>query len=113
MYSASSPNGFYYFEDHTSAQTNNTLVVAPAVSGRRINVVGVILSSDGAGNVKLVEDPTGTPVQVAQTIYVGVNGGISAAIFSEPIKLTANKALGFTSATVTNHSVGVFYFVEP
>lgn len=107
------PNGFYYFENHTSAQTNNLLIAAPAISGRRICVTGIIFSSEDAGTITLVEDPAGTPANVSQTIYVGATGGISAAKFDQPIRLTANKALGFTSVTLTNHSVGVFYFLEP
>lgn len=109
--SHSNPNGVYVFEDHTSAQTNNSLVAAPGAN-RRIVITGIIYSALDAGTVKLVEDPAGTPVQKAQTVYVGATGGISAAYFSQPVKLTANTALGFTSTGSTNHSVGVFYFIE-
>ena len=111
------PNGFYYFENHTSAQTAQPLLAAPAsngaLAGRRICVTGIIFSAEDAGTIRLVEDPAGTPVNVSQTIYVGATGGISAAKFDQPIRLTANTALGFTSTGVTNHSVGVFYFLEP
>jgi hypothetical protein len=105
------PNEFYVFEDHTSAQTNNVLVAAPG-AGRRIIVIGLIFSTDGTGTCKLVEDPAGTPVQRVQTIYGGANGGISAPQWAGRAVLTENTALGFTSAGVTNHSVGVMYYIQ-
>ena len=107
------PNDFFVAENNATAQTNNVLIAAPAVSGRRICITGIIFSSVDAGNIKLVEDPAGTPVEVIPPIYVGATGGISAAYFSKPKKLTANTALGFTSATVSNHTVIVMGFYEP
>ena len=111
---SSQPNALYYFENHTSAQTNNLLVAAPSVDGRRIRITGYVFSSVDAGVIWLVEDPAGTPVNITQKIYVGATGGIAAPTFVPcNIPLTAETALGFTSETVTNHSVGVYYILEP
>lgn len=108
-----SPNEFRVFEDHTSAQTNNQLVAAPTIAGRTIYVTDLIVSNGATeGTIKLVEDPGGSPVQISQTIYVGTTGG-AVINFRAPIKLTANKALGFTSTGCTTHSIQVNGFYEP
>lgn len=111
------PNEFEAFENHTSAQTNNELVAAPPSSNANEDkchyVTGLIISNGAvAGTIFLVEDTGGTPVQISQTFYVGINGGAVAINFPSPIKVSAGKNLGFTSATVTTHSIHVFGYTD-
>lgn len=106
------PNSFVLFEDHTSAQTNNQLKAAPG-AGLSIYITDVIFSNGAtAGSIKLVEDEAGTPVQIGQTVYMGINGG-AVMPFNTPKRLTANKSLGFTSTTVTTHSVEIHGYIAP
>jgi hypothetical protein len=73
-----------------------------------------IVISNGAmvGMVKIVEDESGTPADVSQTFYLAINGG-AAIHLQQPIRLTANKTLGFTSATVTTHSIAIHGYIAP
>lgn len=106
------PNHFVLFEDHTAAQTNNQLKAAPG-AGLSIYITDVIFSNGAtAGSIKLVEDESGTPVQIGSTIYMAINGG-AVMNFITPKRLTANKTLGFTSATVTTHSVEIHGYIAP
>jgi hypothetical protein len=54
----------------------------------------------------------GTPADVSQTFYLAINGG-AAIHLQQPIRLTANKTLGFTSATVTTHSIAIHGYIAP
>lgn len=106
------PNHFVLFEDHTSAQTNNQLKAAPGAN-LSIYITDVIFSNGAtAGSIKLVEDEGGTPVQIGSTVYMAVNGG-AVMNFVTPKRLTANKSLGFTSTTVTTHSVEIHGYIAP
>lgn len=99
-------------EDHTSAQTNNELKAAPG-SGLSIYVTDIIVSNGAtAGTIKLVEDPAGTPVDLLGRIFMAINGG-AVINLETPIRLTADKALGFTSVTVTTHSIFVSGYIAP
>lgn len=106
------PNHWTLFENHTSAQTNNQLKTAPGAN-LSLYITDVVFSNGAtAGTIFLVEDEGGTPVQISQTMYVPVNGG-AVIHWNTPKRLTANKTLGFTSATVTTHSVEVHGFIAP
>lgn len=106
------PNSFVLFEDHTSAQTNNQLKAAPGAN-LSIYITDIIFSNGAtAGSIKLVEDEGGTPAQITQTVYMAINGG-AVMNFTTPKRLTANKSLGFTSTTVTTHSVEIHGYVAP
>lgn len=106
------PNLWKVFEDHTSAQTNNQLKGAPG-SNLSLYITDIIYSNGAtAGSIKLVEDEGGTPVQLTQTVYMAINGG-AVMHFETPIRLTANKTLGFTSTGVTTHSVEVHGYIAP
>ena len=108
----SSARGWKGNENHASAQTNNQLVAAPG-AGLSLYVTDIIISvGSTAGSVKLVEDTAGTPADVAGPYYFAANGGCHLALEQE-IKLTANKDLGFTSATVGNHTVTVLGYTAP
>lgn len=108
----SHPNAWKLFEDHTSAQTNNQLKSAPGAN-LSLYITDIIYSNGAtAGSIKLVEDEGGTPVQLTQTVYMAINGG-AVMNFETPIRMTANKTLGFTSVTCTTHSVEVHGYIAP
>lgn len=91
-------------DNQASAQTNKSIQSAPGAN-LSIYVTDIIVSNGAtAGTIRLVEDPAGTPVDLTPDLYLPINGGGPIHLES-PIKLTANKALGYTSVTVTTHSV--------
>jgi hypothetical protein len=94
--------------NETSAQTNHAIIAAPG-AGYRIVVTRLLVSNGAtAGTITFVEDPSGTPVQVGPVWYLAINGNVPHPVYW---KLTTNKALGFTSATCTTHSVSVEYHI--
>lgn len=99
-------------DNQSSAQTNTALVSAPG-AGLSIYVTDIHISNGAtAGNVKLVEDTGGTPVDLLGPYYFAVNGGMVSNL-KTPKKLTANKDLGYTSASVSTHSISIGYFIAP
>lgn len=105
------PNHWTVIENHTSAQTNNQLKAAPGAN-LSFYITDIIISTDVATNVKLLEDEGGTPVTVAGPYYFAANGGI-AMPFVTPKKLTANKSLGFTGGAAGNFTVEVHGYTAP
>lgn len=104
------PTLFKASENHATAQTANELVAAPGAS-TQLCITDIIVSNGAtAGVVKLVEN-TGTPVDIFEDIYVGVNGGAVIPL-QTPLCITTNTNLGFTSTTVTTHSVSVLGFQQ-
>ena len=99
-------------DNQSAAQTNTVLVAAPG-AGLSLYVTDLIVSNSAtAGTVKLVEDTTGSATTKVPLLYFDINSGMSKK-FAVPIKLTANKNLGYTSATVTTHSIYVGGFIAP
>jgi len=99
--------GWSALDAQAAAQSNKVLKAAPANAGESLYVSSITFSNGAtAGTVKLVEDPAGTPVDKFGPIYLAINS-TTAIVFEIPIKLTALKALGYTSVTVTTHSVSV------
>lgn len=106
------PNAWSVNENHSSAQTNNTLKAAPGAN-LSLYITDIIISNGAvAGNVKLVEDESGTPVDIFGPYYFAINGGMSHK-FTTPKRLTANKSLGFTSVTSTTHTISVNGYTAP
>lgn len=106
------PNLWSVTENHSSAQTNNLLKNAPG-SSLCLYITDIIFSNGPtAGSIKLVQDPSGTPVDIFGPVYVADNGGIVVNLIT-PIRLSTNTALGFTSVTVTNHTVTVNGYIAP
>ena len=103
------PDGFRATETHVAAQTSNTLVSSPGV-GAAIYLTDVFISNGAvAGTVKIQQ---GASTDIIELIFLAVNGGASIS-FNQPMRLAENQSLGFTSATVTTHSVTVVGFVGP
>lgn len=98
-------------ENHTTAQTNNELKATPG-AGLRLYITDIILSTDTAMNIKLVEDTGGTPVTIAGPYYFAANGGMHTN-FRNPIPVTADKNLGFTSSAAGNHAVTINGYTAP
>jgi hypothetical protein len=106
------PNLWSASENNASAQTNNQLKAAPG-AGLSLYITDVIISNGAtAGNVKIVEDTAGTPVDIMEVMYFAANGG-AAIHLRTPIKVTANKDVGYTSVTVTTHTVTMSGFIAP
>lgn len=106
------PNSNWANDNQSSAQTNTPLVSAPG-AGLSIYVTDIIISNGAtAGNVKLVEDTGGSPADLLGPYYFAVNGGMVSNL-KTPKKLTANKNLGYTSASVSTHTISIGYFIAP
>lgn len=99
-------------ENNATAQTNNPIHSAPG-AGLSLYITDIVVSNGAtAGSIKFVEDTAGTPVVKVQETYMAINGGAVMA-FKTPIRITANKDFGYTSTTVTTHSITVNGFIAP
>lgn len=106
------PNGFAANDNQSSAQTNTVLQAAPGAN-LSLYITDIIISNGAtAGDVRFVEDPAGSPVIKIPKIYVAITSG-AVKNFVTPIRITANKAFGYTSTTVTTHSVLVCGYIAP
>ena len=107
----SHPNAWSVTETNGSAQTNNELKAAPG-AGLSLYITDIIISNGGTAGSVLFVETTGTPVTVIEKLYFGVNSGVPIR-FITPIKLTANKNFGFTSASVSTHTILVNGYTAP
>ncbi len=99
-------------ENNATAQTNNPIHSAPGAS-LSLYITDIVVSNGAtAGSIKFVEDTAGTPVVKVQETYMAINGG-AVMSFKTPIRVTANKDFGYTSTTVTTHSVTVHGYIAP
>lgn len=106
------PNLWRANENQATAQTNNELKAAPG-AGLSLYITDLIISNGAtAGSVKLVEDTAGTPVDLVGPLYLTANAGV-AKQFKTPLRVSANKNLGFTSVSVTTHTVTVIGYIAP
>ena len=105
-------NAFRAAQNQSSAQTNTELVATPG-AGLSLYVTDIIISNGAtAGNVKLVESTASSPVDILEVMYFAINGGCVINL-QTPLKLTANKNLGYTSVACTTHSVTVAGYTAP
>lgn len=93
--------------NYAAAQTNTEVVAAPG-AGTSLYITDIILSTDTAGSIKLVQD-TAAAVDIVELMYFAANGGM-VCNFRTPLKLTAAKNLGITSTIAGNHSITVSYY---
>lgn len=99
-------------ENNATAQTNNPILSAPG-AGLSLYITDIVISNGAtAGSIKFVEDTGGTPVTKVQETYMAINGG-AVMNFTTPIRITANKDFGYTSTTVTTHSITVNGYIAP
>jgi hypothetical protein len=99
-------------DNESTAQTNTELVAAPGAS-LSIYITDVVVSSVGAQTTKLVEDGAGTPVDRVPILYTGTASESVSMHFAQPIRLTANKNLAWTSTAAVATSVLVNYYIAP
>ena len=105
-------NAFRAAQNVAEAQTNTELVAAPG-AGLSLYITDVIISNGAtAGNVKLVESTADSPLDIIEVGYFAINGGF-VSNFQTPLKLTANKNLGYTSVSCTTHSITVSGYTAP
>lgn len=98
-------------DNQAAAQTDTALQATPG-AGLSLYVTDIIISNGAtAGSVKLVED-TASAADIVELMYFAINGGCVINL-KTPIKLTANKDLGYTSVSVTSHSITVCGFTAP
>lgn len=106
------PNLFSATDNQSTAQTNTQLQAAPGAN-LSLYITDIVISNGAtAGNVKIVEDTSGTPVDIVEIMYFAANGG-AALHFTTPIRVTANTNVGYTSATVTTHSITMNGYIAP
>lgn len=105
------PNLWKANDNQSTAQTNTSLEAAPG-AGLSLYVTDIHMSTDTAMNIKLVEDTAGTPADVAGPFYFAANGGMTSNLRT-PIKLTANKNLGYTSSAAGNHTLTISGYIAP
>jgi hypothetical protein len=106
------PNLWSATELEASAATNDEIKAA-AGAGLSLYITDVIVSNGAtAGKIKFVEDTAGTPVTRIEEINLAVNGGCHLK-FQTPLRISTNKNFGYTSTTMTNHSVTVSGFTAP
>ncbi len=106
------PNSWDTSDNQSTAQTNNELKATPG-AGLSLYITDIIISNGAtAGNIKFVEDTGGSPVDKVEVMYFAINGG-AAIHLTTPIRITANKNFGYTSVTVTTHSITICGFIAP
>lgn len=112
LVSITHPNSWEAKDNQAAPQTNKLLVLAPGV-GLSLYITDIILSNGATvGTIKLLEDIGGAPVEIMPDLYFAVNGGAIINLNTE-IKLSANVSLGYTSTSVTTHSVKLLGFTAP
>ena len=88
--------------------TDATTEVIAAVTGRKIVVVGIVLSADIAGTATLVHT-TATPVAISGVMTLGASP-VTIGNFSEPLTETGSgKNFGITAATCTVDGLVAYY----
>ena len=99
-------------DNQSTAQTNKEIIAAPG-AGLSLYITDIIVSNGAtAGNIKFVESTASSPVDKVEVLYFAINGG-APLCFKTPLKLSANVNFGYTSVTVTTHSVLVLGYAAP
>lgn len=99
-------------DNQSTGQTNKELIATPG-SGLSLYITDIVISCGAvAGNIKFVESTASSPVDKIEVMYFAINGG-AVINFKTPLKLTANKNFGYTSATMTTHSVTATGYAAP
>lgn len=111
LVSQAHPNLWRVNENHSSAQTNNNLKAAPGAN-LSLYITDIMFSSDTNCTFAIIEDESGTPVTLSGPHYYGARGGIAMPLIT-PIKMTANKSLGFTQVGGGNYTVELHGYIAP
>jgi hypothetical protein len=106
------PNGFRGNENNATAQTDNPIVAAPG-NNLSLYITDLIISNGATAGTVLIEEDTGsTKAVLLGPYYLAANGGLCKK-FLTPVRVTANKDIGYTSVTVTTHTVTVIGYTAP
>lgn len=100
-------NYFSATADYAAVQTAQELQAAPSDSNLSYYITDVVVSNGAtAGQVKIVEDTGGTPVDIIESLHLGINGG-AVLCFKTPIKVSTGRNIGVTSVTADDFSVTI------
>lgn len=93
-------------DNNATAEGPTQLVAAPA-TGLSLYITDIIISNGAvAGNILFSEDTGTANTTVIEKLYFGINSGTSIHL-KTPIKITAEKNFGYTSVSMTTHSITV------
>lgn len=99
-------------DNQASAQTAKQLKAAR--TGESFYITKIVISNGAtAGDIRLVNDTTGTPTDLMPKLYFPINGLLELDLSNSPLKVPVGKDIGYTSTTVTTHSVIVFGYSLP
>lgn len=99
-------------DNQATAKTAKSLVGAR--TGESFYITKVIISNGPtAGTVKLVSDTPGATADLFPALYLAINDRVVLDLAGSPIKVPVGKDIGYTSVTVTNHTVIIFGFSLP
>jgi len=95
--------------NETGAQTDHELIAAPA-AGKRLVITRLLMANGAvAGTLKCEEATAGAKTQFGPTWYLGVNANEAKEVYW---RCSVATNFGFTSVTVTTHSISAEYHVE-
>lgn len=112
LVSSTHPNLWRGNENNATAQTDNPIKSAPGAN-LSLYITDIILSNGAtAGTFLIEEDTAGAKTTLLGPYYLGINSGMSKK-FQTPVRCTANKDIGYTTVTVTTHTVTVIGYTAP
>lgn len=106
------PNDSGYVTDvEAAAQTHKELIAAPSSASQSIYITDIVISNGAtAGWIELEEDAGGANSPIYARLYTAINGGCVHHL-KIPIKCAAGVNVGFSSNTVTTHSIYLGYYI--
>ena len=106
------PNSWTVTHAETSAQTDHELKAAPG-AGLSLYVTDIIISNGATAGTVIVElDGASAKTPIIGPLYLAISGG-AVINLKTPIRITANKNIALTSATVTTHSITINGYTAP
>jgi len=106
------PNAWYTNNNYAAAQTNQAQKAAPGAN-LSLYITSIIMSTDTAMNILIVDDTAGAPATILGPYYFAANGGMVAMPFEPAIRVTVNEDIGITSSAAGNHTVTINGYTAP
>lgn len=106
------PNAWYTNNNYGAAQTNQQQKAAPGAN-LSLYITGVIMSAEGACNIKIVDDTAGAPADILGPYYFAAFGGLAITTFEPAIRIDPNTDIGITSSAAVNHTVTINGYTAP
>lgn len=100
--------GYLLGKDNQSTAQTAKQLVAPRTNGTFFVTRLIVSNGATAGTLKLVSDTGGSPTDMIPVVYLPINGLVELDFSDAPLAVPAGKDVGYTSATVTTHSVMLF-----